>query len=77
MTTLGGLVATKLAQWEREALLFCARHGAAGGLFDVYSWANGQLMAEPVLPGREAMVNQCIPLESLNELRRNGWKVII
>lgn len=85
MSVLGNAVSAKLDQWANEALMFCARHGREGGQFDVYRWANGVAMAEPII-GYEtsginkgaaihARANQCITIEQLNELRRNGWKV--
>lgn len=85
MKRIEGMVSEKMAQWAIEALMFCASHGRNGGQFDVYRWANGQIMAEPVI-GCEtkgvnkgapiyARANQCITAEELNELRRNGWKI--
>ena len=73
---LSNAVAATIDRWNTEALMFCAMHGKKGGLFDVYKWANGSTMAEPVMAdGSEARANQCIPLEELNRMRRNGWKV--
>lgn len=72
---LSDAIMDKQLQWQKEAILFCAAHGKRGGKFDTFKWANGQMMAEPVLEdGKEALPNQCITVETLNQLRRNGWK---
>ena len=74
-------VEAKIEQWDREALMFCAQHGRNGGTFSTFLWANGKVMAEAYLGEDKygavhGRANQAITVEQLNELRRNGWKII-
>jgi hypothetical protein len=71
MSKLARLVKSKLDQWDREALIFCARHGSSGGEFVKERWANGEVMVGP----KGARANQCIPEAAFESLKANGWKV--
>ena len=64
-------VTRKLTQWQTEAELNFARHGAAGGKFERQHWANGNLMVCPV-GGR---ANQAVSFFRAVAIFRAGWKI--
>jgi hypothetical protein len=70
------LVAKKLNQWKKEAMIFCAMHGKNGGQFAFLKWANGETMATPIVDGSQALPNMCIPLKTFLRLANNNWKFV-
>ncbi len=71
--TLSQLVENVTIRWNRDALRFCASHGAKGGTFVTELWANGCTMVS--VPG--SLPNQAITVGQLAELANNGWKIYV
>jgi len=76
LQTFNKLVASKLAQWRREAMVAFIVHAYRGGETVRQVWGNGIVMVGPV-GGR---INQFVPLEEANaEWHRfvsNGHKFV-
>lgn len=83
---LSTTIDAKLAQWGKEALMFCARHGQNGGKFATFTWANGEEMVEAIIgyetsgPCKGAPIygraNQAITVADYYALKANNWTIV-